>query len=206
LSHVAFFSYNDKTWLPVTTFNQSSFTLKTEILPGCAQCKLRLLTSDGWNTALATSSTFSVPNKAPMITLLAPQKDSEFAQGEAVTLVANAYDLEDGALTQIEWTSDKDGALGNGEQIITTKLSAGTHTLTVTARDSNNNEAKATVTIKISGGSPPRLTVTPPTPGTPTITPTTFPMSAALLGITAFCLVSLFGGMGLVILLMRRGR
>lgn len=207
LTHVTFFSYDNKTWLPIATFNQSSFTLNAAALPGCAQCKLRLLTSDGWNTAIATSSAFSIPNKPPMITLLAPQKDSEFAQGEALTLLANAYDLEDGALTQtLAWTSDKDGALGNGEQFIITKLSAGTHTLTVTARDANNNEAKASVTIKIIGGSSPSLTVTPPTVATPTITPAAFPMSAALLGITAFCLVSLLGSMGLVILLMRNRR
>ena len=61
-----------------------------------------------------------------------------------------AYDFKDGELneTSLSWTSSLDGSLGTGEKVNVT-LSIGTHTITLTATDSESNEA-----IEIKYGSP----------------------------------------------------
>jgi hypothetical protein len=62
--------------------------------------------------------------------------------GQPFVLTATAFDLEDGALIgdAVQWSSDRDGALGSGTTLLLERgLSAGTHTLTVSVTDSDGN-------------------------------------------------------------------
>jgi chitinase len=65
-----------------------------------------------------------------------------------VPLVGVANDPQDGALTgaALVWTSDIDGQLGVGEQLDFT-FSLGTHTVTLTATDSDGNTGTDSITL-----------------------------------------------------------
>jgi hypothetical protein len=47
----------------------------------------------------------------------------------------------------LAWSSNRDGELGSGTQIVATDLSLGWHEITVTATDSDNNTATDSIQI-----------------------------------------------------------
>ncbi|HSM09597.1 MAG TPA: hypothetical protein VLA33_11355, partial [Gemmatimonadota bacterium] len=69
--------------------------------------------------------------------------------GSAVTFTGSAIDAEDGPLSgaALVWTSNVDGFLGTGVSFEADALTAGMHTVTLTATDSDANEAKTTVLV-----------------------------------------------------------
>ena len=69
--------------------------------------------------------------------------------GSGVTFTATATDLEDGPLTgaSVVWTSNADGQIGTGTSFMTSVLTEGMHTVTLTATDGDSNETKATVLV-----------------------------------------------------------
>lgn len=81
-------------------------------------------------------------NTAPTVTVVSPQDGSVLYPGTAMsglTFYGQAYDQEDGGLL-LNWSSDLDGDLGStkqGKQLVLEDLSFGTHTITVTATDSD---------------------------------------------------------------------
>src|SRR5256886_4867478 len=91
-------------------------------------------------------------NTPPLLTITAPSAGQTFASSAATTLTASASDLEDGDLSAaIQWTSDRDGALGTGGSV-SHMLSEGTHQLTATVTDRGGLTATATVTVEVVAG------------------------------------------------------
>lgn len=119
-------------------------------LPGSANCRIKVVGSDGFNASEDVSQLFSVGNKAPEVAIVSPSPGSLLQSGTPVTLSASAADAEDGPLgaDRISWTSSVDGDLGTG-RTITFRPSQGIHTITVTAKDSNNTEAQASVVVNV---------------------------------------------------------
>lgn len=80
-----------------------------------------------------------------------PVQGAQVTQGSAVLLYAQALDLKDGnlAYSNFTWSSDRDGALGTGEQIIIQNLSLGVHTLTVDAVNSDGLHALQSVQMEV---------------------------------------------------------
>ena len=109
---------------------------------------------------IATTAT----NKAPTATITAPASGASFAQGASVTFSGSGSDLEDGALAgaSLVWKSSINGQLGTGASLTTTSLAAGTHTITLTAKDSKGAVGTATRTITVTAA-----TTTPPPPPPP---------------------------------------
>jgi len=70
-------------------------------------------------------------------------------EGTGVTFTATATDPEDGPLTgaSVVWTSNVDGQIGTGTSFMTSVLTEGMHTVTLTATDSDSNETKETVLV-----------------------------------------------------------
>ncbi|MGR9117121.1 MAG: leucine-rich repeat domain-containing protein, partial [Gammaproteobacteria bacterium] len=102
-------------------------------------------------------------NALPELLLQAPVSGTVFQQGDAVTLIANATDAEDGDLSvQIVWTSDLDGPLGNGAQIIS-NLSVGTHLISASVTDSAGTSVTQSVTVLINGA--PQISLQSPADG-----------------------------------------
>ncbi|MDP3061614.1 MAG: hypothetical protein Q8O40_00145 [Chloroflexota bacterium] len=133
----------------------------------------RVFSSDGANTGAATSSPFSVSKKLPQATITFPDDGSAFRPGQLVWLRGVGFDSDDGFLTDVamQWSSSLDGPLGAGDDLPLTGMSQGTHTVTLTATDSDGNQASDGITIQIVATP---LSETPPTP-----TPTPMPASTA---------------------------
>ncbi|MBI4606727.1 MAG: hypothetical protein HY721_32590 [Planctomycetes bacterium] len=126
-------------------------TVRLGLLPGCDQCRFRLRASDGIHTVDFDSDLFALPSRPPAVMILRPAAGARFRAGAAIAFSALAYDPEDGPLGAgaFEWLSDRDGALGGGASIETSALSAGPHTVSVTATDSDGDLAAAAVSIVI---------------------------------------------------------
>ena len=127
--------------------------LDASTLPGSSQMQLRVQASDGAMTSLATSQTFVVPEHAPQAEIISPAGGT-FRAGQLVPLLAAAFDADDGTLDDgaIAWSSDLDGPLGSGASLPVYDLSAGQHTITMTARDSDNNAVTDTVSVHVFEG------------------------------------------------------
>lgn len=97
--------------------------------------------------------TITIGNDAPEVTITSPANSAGYDEGEIVTFRGSASDEEDGTLTgnALVWTSNIDGEIGRGTSFTTSSLSSGTHTVTLTATDSDGEEGYTEVTINIAG-------------------------------------------------------
>lgn len=132
--------------LTETTYRADLVTLR-----GSPRAAIRVLATDGVNTAASMTAFFSVPSKAPMVSIMHPRPDTRFAPGEPVTLKALGTDQEDGQLpdSALSWNSDRDGGLGTGHALTLTRLTAGEHTITVTGIDRQGQRGTASLRIII---------------------------------------------------------
>ena len=113
-------------------------------------------------TPTATPTVTPTPtNQPPTASITAPTEGTEFVEGTPIAFQGLAADPEDGPLTgdALVWTSDRDGQIGVGTSFTTT-LSAGDHTITLTATDSGGLSGTASVhihgfTAGITGGEKP---------------------------------------------------
>jgi hypothetical protein len=120
--------------------------------------------SEGRPTLVLKLSLPEVLNEPPTVMVTAPQNGQVVGAGTAVTLSAQASDLEDGDLSaMIAWQSDRDGLLGTGATVSAT-LSTGAHVVTATVVDSAGEADSATVQVNVVD-EPPLLTILTPADG-----------------------------------------
>ena len=141
------------TWTPLgAEVTGTSVTLDAAAVPGSDEGLLRIIASDGVNTAEDTSDgVFSVPAKAPQVQIMSPADGAIFVLGQSIGLEGMAVDLEGGSLSgsALVWRSDVAGVLGTGELVHVTHLALGPHQVTLTATDGDGLEATAAVTIHV---------------------------------------------------------
>ncbi|MCP4666005.1 MAG: hypothetical protein GY849_06530, partial [Deltaproteobacteria bacterium] len=104
--------------------------------------------SDGSPGAAAISLTVTEHvNVAPAVAISAPEDNASVSEDDApFTLTATASDPEDGDLSaDIQWTSSLDGAIASP-----TTLSAGAHTITASATDSDGLEGTAAISLTVT--------------------------------------------------------
>ncbi len=112
---------------------------------------------------LASSAAYAAD---PTVTIEQPADDSTFNEGEIINFQGTASDPgEDGDLTAaITWSSDLDGPLfGLGGSINVSNLSTGSHTITASVTDSNDDSGEDSITVTIN--SLPTVTITAPADG-----------------------------------------
>src|SRR6185295_11748671 len=86
-----------------------------------------------------------------------------FSPGDTVVFTGTATDPEQPDLSAaIAWSSDLDGALGDGASLNLSTLQSGTHTITATVSDAGGKTDSATVSIVINGA--PSVTIASPAP------------------------------------------
>ncbi len=106
-------------------------------------------TLDNWTLTL-TGTPAGPVNNPPAVTITAPSDGSTYTEGDSVTFIGDANDIEDGDLSaSIEWSSSIDGALGTGASITTSNLSVGTHTITASVTDAGSLSSTDTITVII---------------------------------------------------------
>ena len=160
-SQVYYSADNGTTWTELGETTDSSSPINFTTLPGSAGALLRVYVSDGANTGSATSSAFAVPKNVPSsVVIYTPVEGLVQPAANVVFFDGSAYDADDGALTgsALSWSSDVQGVLGTGEQLVLA-LKPGKHVITLTATDSDGNAITATTTITLAGA-PPTLTLT----------------------------------------------
>lgn len=111
----------------------------------------------GETAAVAFDLTCTPVNVGPAVTISSPDTTSTdaplyVAPGAAVTFTGAATDPEDGPLTggSLVWVSNVDGQIGTGETFMTSSLSEGQHTVTLTATDSEFASDTETVLVIVN--------------------------------------------------------
>lgn len=130
----------------------------TELAGSNGAALVRVHASDGQNSTTAASANFTVPKKPVVATIASPENGAVFQPGDLVLLKGNVHDPEDGAAIEVTWQSDPDGLLGSGNQLPIYDLSVGSHTVSLTAQDSDGNIVTDTVNLYIDG-TPPDLSL-----------------------------------------------
>lgn len=94
-------------------------------------------------------------NEPPAVSISTPADNTTVAEGASVTFSGSASDPEDGSLTSgLVWSSSLAGPLGMGGSV-TRALSAGTHTITASVRDSDGASASRQLTVTVAAATPP---------------------------------------------------
>ena len=153
LTYTVLYSPDGGRWLPLgMDLRGTELTVDLEGLPGGSAARVRVMATDGVNTAVAESGAFGVGQKGPQAFILSLREGEILSPGRPILLKGTAYDPEDGILSDeaLRWTSDRDGDLGVGREVLT-PLSAGEHVITLTAVDGDGN--RATVTVRVYVGS-----------------------------------------------------
>ncbi|MBX3002149.1 MAG: IPT/TIG domain-containing protein [Caldilineaceae bacterium] len=106
--------------------------------------QIRVIASDGYNTSIANSPLFSVPNRPPQPFILAPTPGQTFAAGPVV-LSGGGLDPETGGLDEpaLVWTVNGEPA-GTGVDRLIHGLGSGMHTARLSASDGSQTVAIST--------------------------------------------------------------
>ena len=136
-------------------------------MPGyCDLTQMSLASDDIAGIESLYPPTSTGKNTAPAVSISSPGNGSSFGSGASVTFNGSASDSQDGNLSgSLGWTSSIDGALGYGGSL-NRVLSAGSHTITASVRDSGGMTGSAHITVNIatapsSGSVSPDGTVVP---------------------------------------------
>ncbi len=134
---------------------EGAYDWETAEGPGSDRVRLRLVASDGINTATAEVGPFTIETKAPEAVIRYPADGARYAVGEPVRLSGAALDFEEGSLPDesLEWASDRDGALGAGRDQRAVLTSEGTHVITLRATDQSGAEGRARISIRVGDDS-----------------------------------------------------
>jgi hypothetical protein len=149
------------TWADIGIVNgQTSLPVNFDSMPGsrsAGSSRIRVLVSDGANTSEGDSQPFTVSRKLPSgANIDLPAANDVFRRIDLVILRGSAYDADDGPLTEdaLSWTSNINGTLGTGTELVSGTLSAGQHTVTMKATDSDGNSTSTTTRFVVSSGAP----------------------------------------------------
>ncbi len=152
--HTVWVQYSNDNGLTWNTLSLSETEIELRIdfdmLPGAdGSAIIRVLATDGVNSGFGDSTPFSVAHKLPQVEIFFPEDGTVFRRGELVWLQASVSDLDESSIDEaaITWTSSVDGALGQGEELPTTSLSVGVHTITVTGTDTDGNMAEHSIDV-----------------------------------------------------------
>jgi hypothetical protein len=112
---------------------------------------VRVAASDGYNTGLDTSSSFVVSNRPPQPYIVSPAADQVFEAGDVVMLRGGASDVEDGSLSgdALRWELNGEST-ASGSEAILAGMAPGTYDVTLTAEDSEGEEATAEASLNVS--------------------------------------------------------
>jgi len=158
LRHHVFYSPDGLRIVPLAASSEPEISVSLDGLPRFDPERgyLEVLSSDGLHTAARRLSVFVGPGTTgnpPWTHVVTPDEAEVYRKGATVVLHASCFDLEDRILegSDVQWTSDRDGPIGEGRLTSTASLSVGVHRLTVTSTDGDGESSSDSVTIAITG-------------------------------------------------------
>jgi len=122
-------------------------------LPGGEQCRIAVVATDGVNTVMVESESFSVPIKPCVAMIFAPADGASFGAEEKVLLRGQGFYLEENQAEteRLIWTSSIDGELGKGATLFVSALSPGHHRITLIA-GTGKRAGEATTSVHFGKG------------------------------------------------------
>lgn len=153
-------------------FGTGTSVSTSSLSAGTHTITLLVIDSQGSAASVTRTITIGAPaaNQSPSASISSPVNGASFTQGASVTFVGAGSDPEDGTLsgTSLTWTSSINGAIGTGASFSTSTLAAGTHTITLTAKDSKGATASTTrsITITVPVNQAPTASISSPANGT----------------------------------------
>ncbi len=91
-----------------------------------------------------------ITNTNPIVTIKDPANGYVTTAGEPILFNGISTDKEDGEASEYIWSSNIDGEIGKGSAISINILSPGTHTITMTGRDSRGATGTETIIVTIN--------------------------------------------------------
>ena len=87
----------------------------------------------------------------PEASIFHPSDGEERTVGVPIPFIGEAADLEDGVLTgaSLQWASDVDGPIGQGEMFDAALATEGPHVITLTATDADGNTTTASIGLTL---------------------------------------------------------
>jgi PKD repeat protein len=148
------FSHDDGVTWRTLRANEGSYTFNANprFLPGGAQCRVRVIATDGFNSATITSDAFELPGHAPEPFIGGVRDGQRLPYGTSESLLGFALDAEDGSLPAASLNWDLTGPTprtGTGASLSLQGLSPGTYTVTLSVTDAHGNPAAAAITFEV---------------------------------------------------------
>jgi hypothetical protein len=140
------------TWRVIAAdLTKTSHVLDLNLLPGGDRCRFQVVASAGMQTASAMSEDFEVSRKARIAHIIAPADDETVATGQPVHLLGGGFSPDFGTSAFLEsvWSSDLDGELGVGHQVLVERLSVGRHQIALTVPDGLNGSTSTSVGLDV---------------------------------------------------------
>jgi hypothetical protein len=137
-------------------------TVPATELRGSANARLRVTANDGLHRSSAEIPVVFVDHP-PIVEVDSPEADAVLTGDAPIVLRAFASDREDGDLegASVRWSSEADGALGEGTELTleASDLTEGRQRITVTATDSAGQKASQTVVVQVTHNVGPQLRI-----------------------------------------------
>jgi hypothetical protein len=127
----------------------SSTPVDTSLLGG-GTARMRVVASDGFNTAHADSASFTMAPKPPVPIIDTPGTGLHVHWGQLVNFSGSAMDAQDGGVTGsgLVWNYQK-GPFGVGPLLSSSSLPVGTNYITLTATNSFHLSASTSITVVV---------------------------------------------------------
>jgi hypothetical protein len=137
LTYSVWYTSDGNRWITIAQLvGEGALTLDSDVLPGGQRAGLRVLASDGVRTTAVEVPAFRVAAKPPRVVVSGIREGAVVPVGTAVLLRSDAYDMEDGALSDSAfiWTDSAGRRLGSGSWVALEPQEGG-QVVTLTVRD-----------------------------------------------------------------------
>ena len=141
---------NGVTFQPVKiNVSGNNTQIDTAGLGGSGTAILRVIASDGVNSAFGDSVPFVMANKPPQTYIMVPADNTQVHYGQLVNFSGLALDVQDGLVgaAGLVWKNAGNITLGTGPTLSIVDLPIGTNVITLQATNSVGQTAHATVTV-----------------------------------------------------------
>jgi hypothetical protein len=155
MSTIQYSTDGGATWTTLATgVFSNSYDISTDHLPGTYQGFVRVIASDGLRTSIDTSdAVFSMAKHDPVARITSPGDNEFFVEDQTIIFSGEGTDNEDGTIdgSLLTWSSTLDGLLGVGPSITinATNMTAGSHTITLVAQDSDGQTGEHLIELVI---------------------------------------------------------